>query len=332
VTASTELLVDPSRCTVCGACATLAPRAFRAGKGACTATSPPEHGPDLIAAARLLCPTDAIVARGRGEPRIEEPEGELFDELASRAEAVRWSLADIPWSDLDPAGASPALRALTREMAFSENATYSATQRFLDAFYDDVDFTRWIAVWFYEETRHPHVLLEWLRRVGEAIEPDFVQRARVSTPFVRSPTGTLVMNVVSELTASQAYAYLARTSPEPVLSRLASFIAGDEARHGASFHRFARRRLAAMPEETKPREIARGLEVLLAWLGGAGEVTHPVGQMLGRLSASGTDLDFDLEGVRRRAVRIVGSLLGVPLRDAADVAPAVREILASRSR
>src|SRR5260221_159346 len=79
-----------------------------------------------------------------------------------------WRLEGIPWNDIDASAAIPELRALVRQMAYSENATYSATQRFLQTFYEDIAFTQWIAVWFYEETKHPHVLLEWLRRTGEA--------------------------------------------------------------------------------------------------------------------------------------------------------------------
>jgi hypothetical protein len=252
--------------------------------------------------------------------------------LAVGAEVVRWPLAEIPWAELDPAKAPAELRLVVREMAFSENATYSATQRFLDAFCDDVDFSRWVSVWFYEETRHPYVLLEWLRRVGEPQPADFVLKGRISTPFMRSVVGTLVTNVVSEITAAQAYRYMARTVPEPVLARIAALIAGDEARHAASFFRFAHLQLSRTPEASLPRERARGLEVLLAWLRGAGQVTHPVQQMIDRIGAEGASgsFDVDFDAVRLRVVRVVGLLLDLPLRRVDDVEPALRELLGSR--
>jgi hypothetical protein len=214
-------------------------------------------------------------------------------------------------------------------MAFSENATYSATQRFLDAFGDDVDFSRWISVWFYEETRHPYVLLEWLRRVGEPLPSEFVLKGRVSTPFMRSRVGTLVSNVVSEITASRAYDYLARTSPEPLLGRIAVAIAGDEARHAASFFRFTRQRLERLPADDRRRERARGLEVLHAWLRGPYQVTHPVQQMVDRLGEGGATGSFepDFAAIRVCAVRVVGLLLDCPLARVEDVGPALRELL-----
>lgn len=226
---------------------------------------------------------------------------------------------------LEAARAPAELRDVVREMAFSENATYSATQRFLEAFFDDVELTQWIAVWFYEETRHPHVLLEWLRRLGESVAGDFVLKGRISTPFMRSPVGTLVTNVISELTAAQSYRHLERNSPEPVMSEIARRIAGDEARHAASFFRFARRTLSAESPEAARRSRARGLEVLQAWLGGAAHTTHPVAQMLDCLGDGALDLDF--ASVRTRVVRVVGLLLDIPLRREDDVALVLRETL-----
>jgi hypothetical protein len=317
----------------------LAPGLFDVAGGACHVARAPRTDGEMRAAdaARWICPTDAIRAARRHDDDAE-PEGpdlpvSLFDELAPAAEAVRWPLADLPWAKLDRSAATPALRVVVREMAFSEHATYSATQRFLDAFGDDVELSRWIAVWFYEETRHPHVLAEWLRRVGEDLPADFALRGRVSTPFMRSPVGTLVTNVVSEITASQAYRHLARTSPEPVLRRIAALVAGDEARHAASFFRFARRQLARADasERGAERERARGLEVLHAWLGGTQQVTHPVQQMLDRLGGCAGDvLDLDFDAVRTRVVRVVGLLLDLPLRRPEDVAPALRAMLAAR--
>jgi len=332
-----ELRVKSSRCTRCGACAAISPDLFDVRAGACRITRQPIAGEEQRAeAARWICPTDAI--RASASQADVEPtatsvdDAPLFDVLAVGAEVVRWQLADIPWRELDPADAPAELRLVVREMAFSENATYSATQRFLDAFCDDVDFSRWVSVWFYEETRHPYVLLEWLRRVGEPQPADFVLKGRVSTPFMRSVVGTLVTNVVSEITAAQAYGYMARTVPEPVLARIAALIAGDEARHAASFFRFARLQLSRTPEVSLPRERARGLEVLLAWLRGAGQVTHPVQQMIDRIGAAGASgsFDVDFDAVRLRVVRVVGLLLDVPLRRVDDVEPALRELLASR--
>jgi hypothetical protein len=55
--------------------------------------------------------------------------------------------------------------------------------------------------------------------------------------------------------------------------------------------------------------------------------------MIDRLDLSGptAPLDLALESVRPRVVRVVGLLLGVATRDAADVQRALRELLATRT-
>lgn len=333
---ATGWAVDSRRCVGCAACSALLPGLFAVGGGSCRvlrAARPDELA--LCRAAALNCPTHAIHRSSVPERAgiASSQTNDLFPELAVQAEQVRWSLGDIPWPELNPGVASPELRELVREMAFSENATYSATQRFLQTFYDDVEFTQWISVWFYEETRHPHVLIEWLRRLGEPVVDDFILRGRVSTPFMKSRMGTLVTNVISEVSASHAYGALADASAEPVLAILARRIAGDEARHAASFFRFARKRLEA--SDRPDRERLDGLKVLQFWLSGSEQVSHPVNQMLQRLSpnalraASVASSGMTSSNFGKRITRLVGLLLGLPIRDPADVDVTLRELVAT---
>jgi hypothetical protein len=255
----------------------------------------------------------------------------LYAVLAGESEKVRWALADIPWSELRPDLAPPALRLLVREMAFSEHATYSATQKFMQTFAHDVDFTQWLAVWFYEETRHPHVLATWLERLGDPVEPDFTGRGRVSTPFMKSLTGTLVTNIISEVTAAHAYHTMAVTAREPVLSAIARRISGDEARHASAFFRYADRRIADARDPDRERLDA--LKVLHFWLNDSGQVTHPINQMLERLRAAsdgaGQALKFDLGSVNRRVTRLVGVLVDRALVRPDDVLAALTELTSS---
>jgi hypothetical protein len=259
------------------------------------------------------------------------PADELYAVLAGESEKVRWGLADIPWADLRPDLATPALRAVVREMAFSEHTTYSATQKFMHTFADDVDFTQWIAVWFYEETRHPHVLASWLERLGEPVEADFVGRGRVSTPFMKSLTGTLTTNIISEVNAAHAYHMMAVNAREPVLAAIARRISGDEARHASAFFRYADRRIAEAREPDRERLDA--LKVLHFWLNMSGQVTHPINQMLERLRGSddgaGPVVRLDLTSVNRRVTRLIGVLVGRKLSRPEEVRAAMTDLAAS---
>jgi ferredoxin len=335
--------VDTPACIRCGACALLCPSTFAMGGKAARVTRQPGTTDQrrLAAAALLNCPTSSIRARnaaeiteGTGEPEAAIPG--LYDQLARESEGVRWHLAEVAWDRLAPERAAPSLRALVKEMAFSEHATYSATQRFMQTFAADVQFTQWLSIWFYEETRHPHVLTAWLRRIGAppADENDFVIRGRVSTPFMKSKMGTLVTNIISEVTAAAAYQTMARFCGEPVLAEIAGFISADEARHAASFFRFARHRLESA--EDPARERLDALKVLHFWLNEMQQVTHPVNQMLERLRSDTTGsealsaLSFDFGSVKRRVISMVGLLIDAPLRTPEDVFPALKQMTGDR--
>ena len=252
-------------------------------------------------------------------------QAEIYPQIALVAEDVRWKLSDIPWHSLEPSRASPALKSLVRDMAFFELATYSATQRFLQAFPEDHDFTQWLSVWFYEETRHPSVLMKWLALVGETWEPSFVARGRVSSPFVKSKTGTLAFNILSEVTAAAAYLSLAASVEEPLLKSITRRIGSDEARHAATFYSYARRRIAAA--ERPEREILDVLKVLHFWLNESENVTHPVSQTMQKARALQEELGVkpNVDVVIQRSCRILGELVGIPLHGPEDVARQLAE-------
>lgn len=241
--------------------------------------------------------------------------------LLEAAEGIRWKLSDLPWDCFDPAKATPGLKAVVREMAFHEQATFSATQRFMQAFGDDLDFSQWVSIWFYEETRHPLALLRWLQLAQETVDPAFVIRGRVSAPFMRSRMGTLVTNVISELTAAQAYLALAGAAPEPLLGKLSQRIAADEARHAASFFSYARTRFERSTERERDRLDA--LKVLHFWLNESQSVTHPVNQTMQKLQALEQDsaVRLDWPSLRTRICAVVGLLVELELPRVEDVGP-----------
>ena len=248
---------------------------------------------------------------------------DLHLRLAIKAERVRWSFADLRFEDVDTRLVKPGLVELVREIAWSELTTYSATRRFLVDFEDDPDFTQWISIWYFEETRHPLALGGWLARFGVHFDDDTIRRGRVTSPFAKSKTATLVMNIISEVVAAAAYQSLARTAPEPVLGHIAQCLASDEARHAASFMAYARRQLTRSTDPDGERRAA--LKALWMWLGAGDAVQHPVNQMVQRVGAREdiadvlATLTVGVDAVRPRILKLVGSLVGAPLEDITDV-------------
>jgi ferredoxin len=320
--------VDASRCVRCAACATVAPAHFAVGAGKARVLRAPSSEAERVScrAAAALCPTGAIelgtALEGATAPVSAPP---AYAQLIDVAEGVRWKVAELPWTKFDASQAHPTLLAVVREMAFSEQTTFSATQRFMQAFGDDPDLSQWISVWFYEETRHPLVLLRWLELAGQKPGGDFVARGRVSAPFMKSRLGTLITNVISEMFAAEAYRGLATHAPEPLLAALAWRICADEARHGASFFTFARRTLEVSAQPGRDRLDA--LKVLHFWVNESGAVSHPVNETMTKLS------DVRREGgllppfvpPLERVAQVVGLLTGLKLETPADLQPLLHE-------
>ena len=238
----------------------------------------------------------------------------VFPRLFDEAERARWRMDELPWQSLRVDAVTPELLALVREIVISEATTFSATQRFLQEFADDVDFTSWISVWFYEETKHPQVLLRWLSRFGMGVDEPTLRRARVTAPFMKSKVATLVTNIISETLAAARYMALHERCAEPLLAAIAGRLAGDEARHAASFFTFARARLACSRNADQDRRDA--LKVLHLWSSDRSHVTHPVNLFDGALG---------FEAVRSRIFRLIGLLVGAELRTADDVVRELRD-------
>jgi len=243
--------------------------------------------------------------------------------LSARAERARWRMEDIPWDQLDPTKAPDWLRAVVKEVAFAELTTTSATRRFLDELGDDTDFTQWISVWFFEETRHPQVLLRWLHELGIVVGTEFMRRGRATAPLMKSRFGTLVTNVISELVASTSYAGLAERSEEPVLAAIARNLSADEARHATGFAAYARRYLERSKDPEADRRDA--IKILYLWFADHANVRHPVSELFARSSEALAMLSVDHGEVRARAYSVIGSLIDMPLAADTDLLASLRQ-------
>lgn len=245
------------------------------------------------------------------------PEDRLCFRLSEKAERVRWRMEDIPWKSIAKDKVTPEWLNLVRESASSELTTFTASQRFLKDFWDDPDFSQWISVWFYEETRHPHALLKWLGHFGIRVDDNFFLQGRGTAPFMKSRMGTLVTNIISEMFASANYYNLHIHSPEPVLSAIALNLSNDEARHASSFYSYAKKMLVKSVNPDHDRRDA--LKVLYLWFQENGRVKHPVNELFARQKVDEKFQGFlagiqkTFEDVQYRALRRIGNLVGASI-------------------
>ena len=243
----------------------------------------------------------------------------LYYSLFREAETVRWKMSDIPFDNIEPDKAPPALITLMRELAAAELTTWTATNQFFEAFRDDVDFTQWLTVWLYEETKHPQALMRWLKQLGESFDVKFMVEGRKTYPFMNSRMGTLVLNILSEIETATFYLSVSQNVEEPVLKIIAQNLAADEARHASSFYLYAKRRLMNSPD---PRlEEYEALRVLFFWLIKNQNVKHPFALFANKMAGSGKFdeltriLGFKTESMYGRMRTMVGNLIGVSLEN-----------------
>jgi hypothetical protein len=241
----------------------------------------------------------------------------LYYSLFHEAEAVRWKMSDIPFSAIETDKAPRSLVALMKELAAAELTTWTATNQFFESFREDVDFTQWMTVWLYEETKHPQALMRWLKHFGESFDAEFMLEGRKTHPFMKSKMGTLVINILSEIETSAFYLNVSQNVEEPVLKLIAQNLAADEARHASSFYLYAKKML--MNSERPEVERFEALKVLYFWLVSNRNVKHPFALFANKAASSAefSDLErilsFKTNALYGRMRAMVGNLIGVSL-------------------
>lgn len=249
--------------------------------------------------------------------------------LYDAAEQARWKMSDIPWDEIDRSVVDERLIGLAKGVAFGELTTYSATHAFMNLFVDDIDFTQWLSVWLYEETKHPHVLAKWLSLVGEPLSADFFREGRRITPMTGSRVEMLTFNIISEIVASTTYFRTAKIMPEPVLRRILEELGKDEVRHSQGFEHYCG--LVIRHAEDPDFERIRCLRATWAFLHSDEAVEHPVFMA----AASVTSIaDEELEAKTRKRIRMqvtrrISRLVGIDIPDPESVYEAYRTLKAA---
>src|ERR1044071_1474804 len=267
---------------------------------------------DSMSTAAVTYPSSLEVAANANPDLLDTA---LYYSLFREAEGVRWKMSDIPFDSIETDKAPPSLVAVMKELAAAELTTWTATNQFFEAFSDDIDFTQWMTVWLYEETKHPQALMRWLKAFGETFDTKFFVEGRKTYPFMNSKMGTLTINILSEIETATFYWTVSQNVKEPVLKLIAQNLAADEARHASSFYLYAKKRLH---ESTNPQvERFEALKVLYFWLISNQNVKHPFAMFANKVAAIYDDLEpimsFKSETMYTRMRTMVGNLISLDL-------------------
>lgn len=233
-----------------------------------------------------------------------------YYQLFEVAEKARWNITDIPWDEIDHSKVNENLIALIKTIAFGELTTYSATKSFMDMFSDDPDFTQWLAVWLYEETKHPHALIKWLHMVGAEVDSSFLMQGREITPMTPSKAEMLAFNIISEIVAGHTYTQTSMLMDEPVLKQIAMYLAKDELRHSVGFENYARELIKHSEDPDKDKIIC--LRAAWAFLQDEGFISHPVFLTVRNLGGI-IGGDEVIRKIRKAVASRIGKLVGVEI-------------------
>lgn len=161
----------------------------------------------------------------------------LYDRIFRRLEKVRWSLADIPFDEIDIGLLDGESLTFLRVNCLMELSSLYATRMFLRDFRANPDFCQFVSIWYYEEMKHYLVLREYLK--AHEMAPDVSTFPDLDTELSPSPWApTLALHYCGELRLGMWYRRWSRETTEPVLSRIYSLISNDEFRHAACYEEF----------------------------------------------------------------------------------------------
>lgn len=258
-------------------------------------------------------------------------------DLFRRYEGQSWRLCDLPWDRLDPSKAKPEYVRLARSAIMGECNSIAAQHGFLNESPTDYAFGAFASLWGFEELRHHYAFRAWVERLGHPVDDLPVAASRPPYPAGRTVLATIATNIISELTVFRVYRDLADEVEEPVLAEIMRRASADEGRHASAFTDFARRRLAAHPEE-----LGSLLETLYFYVADTGKtIKHPVSvfksRELGAGSTETIDDGFDYflsrgsgaEQLRSKIYSVFSALSGFTLDSPKSVRRALAEVLAS---
>jgi hypothetical protein len=248
---------------------------------------------------------------------ITDVSGELgYYELLGLSEKARWEFHELPWDGLDRSKLSDDLIHNVKTAAYGELTTFTATESFMKLFRSDIDFTQWLAVWFYEETKHPLALIRYLAALGIPTEEGFIHNGREIKPMVNDRVVMLVSNICSEIAANTLYNYCNKEVTEPLLNEILRNLARDEMRHSNGFQFYRRKTLKKVEDLDGERLKALRMTWFLVDRGSHGVTQHPV--YLTVRATRGLDADAIEARIQEKILDRMGKVLELDIPTRVD--------------
>jgi len=177
----------------------------------------------------------------------------LYPTLFDRLEKARWQLhKDIPWGEFDSSKINERHLHGIKMNAILEWSAMPTTEMFLRDNKDDVDFSAFMSIWFFEEQKHSLALMEYLRQVAPAYVPTADELAAVRFTFDPAPAmESLALHFCGEVRLNQWYRCAREWHHEPVIRCIYTFLSNDEARHARAYYEYMQRAIERYGDEAR---------------------------------------------------------------------------------
>src|ERR1700738_3849336 len=158
----------------------------------------------------------------------------LYEKHFERMERNRWMLTrDVPWEQLQPELLPEGLLEDLRYICLTELSALYATEMFIRDFYEDIDFSAFVSIWFYEEMKHFLTMKKYINKCGLHLPDLDTELPKLRISFDPGPAvQTMTMHFIGEHRLALWYNNFADTFQEPVLKKIFRILGTDELRHG----------------------------------------------------------------------------------------------------
>ena len=169
----------------------------------------------------------------------------LYPKLFKKFESMRWNFEnDISWHQFNKKKISERQLYSIKMNAILEWSAMPTAEMFLRDYAQDIDFSAFMSIWFFEEQKHSLALLEYLRRFAPQYLPTEEELAAVRFSFDPAPPlESLALHFCGEIRLNQWYRCAREWHTEPVIQQIYTFLSNDEARHARAYFEYMKRAL-----------------------------------------------------------------------------------------
>lgn len=177
----------------------------------------------------------------------------LYPNIFKKLERSRWNMTnDICWNMFDRKKISERQIYGIKMNAILEWSAMPTTEMFLRDNQDDIDFSAFMSIWFFEEQKHSLTLLEYLHRFFPDYLPSEEELAAIRFSFDRAPAlESLALHFCGEVRLNQWYHCAQNWHTEPVIRQIYTLLANDEARHARAYFEYMKKNLVKREDESK---------------------------------------------------------------------------------